>query len=409
MLSTYAARSHPEPATLSTPTPPPNPPPAPRVPSATGVPDRAARRAVTAVFLANGMAVSSFIARIPDVQTSLGLGEAVLGLVLPGVSIGVITGLTISGRVIPRSGSRRLLLTGATITAVLLPLAGLAPAAWLLAATLVVLGAGSSMMDVGMNAQGVGIERGFGRSIIVGMHAAWSVGTLIGALGGTLATATATSVPVHLSLVAVAFGALTAVAARWLRVADHAEPGAPARFAIARGPLLPLALVAFAAALGEGAAANWSGIHLRDTVEVSAGRVGWGYVAYTAAMVSVRLVGDRLTARFGRRRVVTGGGLLAACGFGLVAGVPVLPLALLGFAMVGLGLGSTVPLAFAAGGRVARTPGEGVAAIASVAYLAFLVGPPVVGYLAEHVSLAAGFTLVAVVVAGLTARRLPVD
>jgi MFS family permease len=359
------------------------------------------------VFLANGMAVASFVSRIPDVQVALGLGEAGLGLVLTGISFGVLAGLTTAGRLIARTGSRRLIVVGAVVVALALPTTGLAPSGFALALALVVTGFGGAAMDVGMNAQGVGVERGYARSIMVGFHAAWSVGTLLGALGGLAATSTATSVPVHLTGVAAVIALLTAGSLRWLRIADRAAAGTPPRFAIPRGPLLPLAFVALAAALGESTAGQWSGVHLRDTVGVVGSPVTWGYVAYTAAMVTSRVVGDRLTRHLGVQRMVTGGGLLASVGFVLIATVPVLPAALLGFTLVGFGLGSTVPLVFGQAGRVARTPGEGVAAVASVGYLAFLVGPPMIGAIAGAVGLPVAFGLLAVVVVLLTRRALP--
>jgi MFS family permease len=369
--------------------------------------DRAARRAVTAVFLANGMAVASFVSRIPEVQATLGLGEATLGLVLTGISIGVLGGLTTAGRLIPRTGSRTPILLGSLVVVVALPTTGLAPSAPILATALFATGFGGAVMDVGMNAQGVGVERGYGRSIMIGLHAAWSVGTLLGALGGLVATSVAMSVPLHLATVATLIALLTGTSARWLRVADRAAAGTPPRFAIPRGPLLPLALVALAAALGESSAGNWSGVHLRDTVGVVGSPVTWGYVAYTAAMVTSRVVGDRLARRVGVRRMVTGGGSLAAAGFLLVATIPTLPAALVGFALVGLGLGSTVPLVFGQAGRVARTPGEGVAAVASVGYLAFLIGPPVIGVIAGSVGLSVAFGLLAAVIVLLTRRPIP--
>jgi MFS family permease len=361
------------------------------------------------VFLANGLAIASFVSRIPEVQLALGLREATLGLVLTGISFGVLTGLTTAGRLIGRTGSRPLILAGAAVVAAALPTTGLAPNGPTLALALVAAGFGGATMDVGMNAQGVGVERGYGRSIMVGLHAAWSVGTLCGALGGLLATTTATSVPRHLAIVAASIALLTGLSARWLRIADRTAAGTTPRFAIPRGPLLPLALVALASALGESSAGNWSGVHLRDTVGVVGSPVTWGYVAYTAAMVTARVVGDRLTRRVGVQRMVTGGGLVAGAGFVLVATVPVLPAALVGFALVGLGLGATVPLVFGRAGRVARNPGEGVAAVASVGYLAFLVGPPVVGAVAGSVGLSVAFGLLAAVIVALTRRPLPAE
>lgn len=361
------------------------------------------------MFLANGVAVASFVSRIPDVQVALGLGDAALGLVLTGISFGVLTGLTTAGRLIARTGSRTPILLGATVVVLALPTTGLAPSGLGLAVALFATGFGGSTMDVGMNAQGVGVERGYARSIIVGFHAAWSVGTLLGALGGLVATTTDTSVLRHLSIVAASIALLTGVSARWLRIADRAAVGTPPRFAVPRGPLLPLALVALAAALGESSAGNWSGVHLRDTVGVVGSPVTWGYVAYTAAMVTSRVVGDRLTRHLGVQGMVTGGGLLAGAGFLLVAAVPALPAALAGFAMVGFGLGSTVPLVFGRAGRVARNPGEGVAAVASVGYLAYLVGPPVIGAIAGSVGLPVAFGVLAVVIVLLTRRSLPAE
>jgi MFS family permease len=359
------------------------------------------------MFLANGTAVASFVSRIPQVQVDLGLGEATLGLVLTGVSLGVLTGLATAGRLVPLTGSRRIGLVGAVIAVVALPLAGLAGGALLLAAALLLLGIGASAMDVGMNAQGVGVERGYGRSIMIGFHAAWSAGTLLGALSGLIATMLAVSVVAHLTAVAVLIAVLSLAAARWLRIVDRAATGTRPRFALPRGPLLPFALIALASALGETTASNWSGIHLRDTVEVAASQVTWGYVAYTAAMVTVRTVGDRVVRRLGVQRVVTGGGLLAASGYVLLVVAPVLPAALLAFVLIGLGLGSTVPLAFARAGRVARTPGEGIAAVASVGYLAFLIGPPTIGWIAEVAHLSVAFALLAGILLVLMTRRLP--
>ncbi len=180
----------------------------------------------------------------------------------------------------------------------------------------------------------------------------------------------------------------------------HASPGPG-------GALFPLALVAFAAALGEGTAGEWSGIHLRETVGVDPARSGWGYVVYTGSTLVVRLVGDRLVHRLGAARVIIGGGWAAATGFLLVAGVPSLPAALTGFALVGIGLGVTVPLAFSAAGQVSDTPGRGVAAVASVGYVAFLVGPPIIGTVSDNAGLSVAFAGVGVLVFVLTTRRQP--
>ncbi|MFO7961450.1 MAG: MFS transporter [Nitriliruptoraceae bacterium] len=370
---------------------------------------RGARLGLTGLFLASGLTLASFLSRIPSVQNDLGLPAATLGLVLPALSVGVVTGLLLAGRVIGRTGSRRLMLAGVLTAAVALPLTGLAAGPLTLASALLLLGLGAASMDVGMNAQGIAVERSYGRSILIGMHAAWSVGTLIGALAGSFAIASGIPVWAHLAMVAVLVAALGVLALRRLTVDDRVTATTPARFALPRGPLFPLALVAFASILGESTAGYWAGIHLRDTVAVAPGRIGWAFVAHTAGMVGARLIGDRLVGRFGRHAVIRASGLLAGAGFLVVATVPVLLGGVVGFLLAGLGLGSLVPLAFASAGRVVTTPGEGVAAVLAVGYLAFLIGPPVIGALADTIGLSAGFLLVAVVIALLAARPLPVS
>jgi MFS family permease len=368
---------------------------------------RSARRGLTGLFLASGLTLASFLSRIPSVQEDLGLPAATLGLVLPALSVGVVTGLLLTGRVIGRTGSRRLMLAGVLTAMIALPLTGLAPGPRSLALSLMLLGLGAASMDVGMNAQGIGVERSYGRSILVGMHGAWSIGTLIGALVGSLAIASRTPVWAHLAVVAAVVATIGVTALRRLTVDDRVSTTTPARFALPRGPLLPLALIVFASILGESTAGYWAGIHLRDTVAVPSNRIGWAFVAHTAGMVAVRLIGDRLVGRLGRNAVIRGSGLVAGVGFLVVASAPVLLGSVVGFLLVGLGLGSLVPLAFASAGRVVPTPGEGVAAVLAVGYLAFLIGPPVIGVLADTIGLTAGFLLVAVVIAVLTTRPLP--
>ena len=372
-----------------------------------GAVPRAGRRAVTLAFLANGLAVASFLVRIPDVRDMLGLREATLGFVLAGLAVGVVLGLVVSGVVAARLGSRRLTFIGAVTSVALLPLTGLAPSAVVLVVLLLAIGLGGAMMDVGMNAQGVGVERAYGRSIMLGFHGAWSVGALLAASIGSVAMGAGVSVGVHLAAISVVLAVLVLVAAPNLTVEDRISAPTGPRFALPSGPLLPLAGIAFAAALGEATVSDWSGIHLADELRVEPGRVGWGFVASTAAMTVIRLTGDRVVRRVGAPRVVITGGALATAGYLTVALSDVLALTLLGFAAVGGGLGVTVPLVFAAAGSRADSPGAGVAAVATVGYFAFVIGPPVVGLVADLTGLRVSFTLVAVVIGAITLRRHP--
>jgi MFS family permease len=354
------------------------------------------------------LAVATWLSRIPDVRETLGLSASTLGLVLLGLSAGVLGALPLAGGLVPRFGSRRVLTVGAGLTVLALPAVGLTGGPWALATALLLLGAGTSTMDVAMNAQGAAVERGYARSIMVGFHGAWSVGALLGALGGSVAAATGLPVLPHFALAAVAVAVTTVSALPWLRVRARTGVAAGgARLAWPHGALVPLALVALASSLGESTASDWSGVHLRDVVGVPAGRAPWGFVAFTAAMVLARLSGDLLARRLGAAAVVRLGGTLAGLGFVLVALVPTLPAALVGFAMVGLGVAPIVPLVFSAAATQGRSAGEGIAAVATVGYGGFVAGPPIIGFVADRLDLRVSLLAVGVLVAAMTARRGP--
>ena len=368
---------------------------------------RAARRAVTLAFLANGLAIPSLLVRVPDVRDLLALREATLGLALSGLAVGVITGLVLAGVLARTQSSRRLTLGGATAMLLILPLAGLASHLILLILVALLLGTASATMDVGMNALGVGVEARYRRSLMLGFHGAWSVGALLAALAGSLAMGAGVPVALHLAIVSVVILAAVVAAAPALPVEDRTRVGEGPRFALPRGPLLPLALVALAAGLGESTGNDWSGIHLADELSVGPGRVGWGLVALTASMTVVRLTGDRVVRRVGPARVVTSGGALAAAGFLTVAVSDALPVTLGAFAAVGAGVGVSIPLVFAAAGAQADRPGQGVAAVATVGYAAFVLAPPTVGLIADLAGLRVAFALVALLIAVLTLRPHP--
>lgn len=374
------------------------------LPEPTAVPDRAARRAVGVVFAVNGLMLSTWFVRIPVIQSSLGMSDGRLGIVIGVMATAVILALPLAGGAIARFGSRSVILGGTLLAGIGLPLIPHAPGPLALTAFLAMLGIAGSVVDMGMNAQALGVERTYGRSIMVGFHAWWSIGSLTGAGLGALTLATGVSSPAHFAGVTVVVLVATAAALPWVRMQDRVAgggPDAPPRriLALPRGALLPIAIVGFGGALGEGIGNDWSGVFLRDAVGAPQEQLGYAYVALTVAMTAARLIGDRVADRLGRSNTVTAGAWLAAGGLGLVAAVPVLPAAIVGFLMVGLGVGASIPLCFAAGGRLASSPGEGIAAVATPTYAAFLLGPPVIGWLNDLTDIRWSMLLGAVVVA----------
>jgi len=348
----------------------------------------AARWAVAAMFLVNGALLANWVARIPAVQQRLGLSAGALGIALLGMAIGALAAFPVTGLLIAHYGSRRVTTGAALVYCAAVPLPGLAPSLPLLMVALIALGAGNGAMDVAMNAQGVAVEARYGRPIMSSFHGLWSVGGFAGALVGGLAAGAGIAPFPHLLGAAVVLVIAALVAARWLLpVAADADSGAPA-FARPTRALLGLGVVAFCSALGEGAMADWSAVYLHSSLATSAAFAAAGYAGFSLAMTVGRLSGDRLTHRFGPVVLVRVGGLLAAAGLGVALVVGRSVPAVAGFALVGAGLSLVAPLVYSRAGRTPGvSPAAALAAVATMGYTGFLLGPPIIGAVAQALSL----------------------
>ena len=364
------------------------PPPAPIL--------RRARRAVLAVFALNGFALGAWFVRIPAVQDRLGIGEGLLGAALLGAAVGALLSMTVTGALISRLGSRRVVGATALLLPVsLIPLA-LAPNVVTLALALVLVGAANGALDVSMNSHAVAVEDRYGRRIMSSFHAAFSFGALAGSvLGGAVAYLGVGVLPHFLVVFVLAtLAAVPAYRALLPSDADAAEGGAPA-FARPTRALFGLGVISFCVLLGEGAMSDWSAVYLDDSLRTGPGFAAAGYAAFSLAMALGRLFGDRLTERFGPTRLVRLCGAVAALGLGaaLAVGDPVF--ALVGFACAGAGFSVVFPLALsAAGGTEDVAPGPALAAVSTAAYTGFLVGPPTIGFVAELAGLGTALYLV---------------
>ena len=376
---------------------------------------RPARYAVAAIFFLNGLALANWIARIPDVKQQLALGDQMLGLVLLCSAVGALLAQPTVGWLIRHVGSRRMttLMAIAFCLSPILP--GLAANTLALMAALFVLGACSGGLDVAMNAQAALVEQGYARPIMSSFHGIWSIGGLGGAALGGLIASQRVPVGTHLLGVAVAATIAAALASRWL-LADAGHPGdAGPSFALPPRALLLLGVIAFGVLLCEGAIADWSAVYLREGLRSTPGVAATGYAVFSLLMAAGRLTGDWLVLRLGPATVLRAGGGLVALGIGLAIVGAAPPMAIVGFGFVGAGLACSFPLLLSAG---ARTPGvaasTAIAAIATAGYTGFLVGPPLIGSLAEAVSLRWALALLAlvgvlVVVFGGTVERRPVE
>lgn len=385
--------------------------------------DIATRRARTAVFVAfafNGLAFAAFIARTPSVRDALGLSTAQLGLLLLCLSGGAVAGLPTSGPLVARYGPARGVLigmlamsTGLTLLTVGLVTGSIVPAA----IGLVFCGLGSGIWDVSMNVEGAEVERRLGTSLMPRLHAAFSLGTVAGAGVGALTAALAVPLAVQLVVIVVlVLASALPVTGRFLArvepTADEPRPGGSPLAAWKEPRTLLIGLMVLGFAFTEGSANDWVAIAFVDgygTSEV-VGALGFGF--FVIAMTIGRLFGGTALERFGRVPTLRLTAAVALVGLLLVLLGGSTPVALAGALLWGIGASLGFPVGMSAAADDPAKAASRVSAVSSIAYTAFLAGPPLIGLLAEHTGiLRALFVVVGALALGLlcagAAKPLP--
>ncbi len=367
------------------------------------------RLAVSTTFFVNGAVLASWVPHIPAVKAAHRLDDAQLGGVLLAMAVGSVVALPMAGWVAARFGSRRTTLVAALGLCAALPLPVLSTGVPLLVGALVLLGASNATLDVAMNAQAVVVERGYGRPIMSSFHALFSAGGLAGAVLAGLAMAGGGSAGAHVLAAAAAGMVAIALVARWL-VPSPAEPDAGPRLAWPGVTLLGLGLMAFCGLVTEGAMGDWSAVFLHDVLATTPAQAAAGFAAFSLAMAAGRFGGDRLVERFGAVPVLRASGVGSAAGLtvALLAERPML--AVVGCGAVGLGIANVVPILFSAAGRTPGiAPAAALAGVATMGYLGFLAGPPVIGLVADAAGLRIGLAVVgllcAVIAGGASLAR----
>jgi MFS family permease len=360
-------------------------------------------RAIAAVFAVHGAVAGTLATRLPWIQDRLDLSPTVLGLALLCPSVGAFTAMPTASRVAHRIGERRTvrLLIAAWCAALTLP--ALAPAPGWLFAAMLLFGATAGMSDVVMNAHGVAVEREVRRPVMSGLHGLWCVGSLAAGGAGIAAAHARIDARLHLGLVAVVLLAAGLLAGRWL-LADRPTEGVPAprRFALPTRAVAAIGAVGFCGTFAEGASADWSAVYLTEVTDAGPGLAAAAFTIFVTCMAATRLAGDRIVRRFGPAAVTRYGGSLAVAGGILVVAARAPWAAIAGFALVGIGIATVVPLVFAAAAGIGATPGEGVAGVATITYLSGLTAPAVTGWTAGALSYRAAFAMITCVVAVMT-------
>ncbi len=418
--------------------------PAPRPPAAAATLDRRAlvgwRNAVFLVFAFNGIFLATWLARTPVIRDLLGASTATMGWIVFSLAVGSIVGLTISSHLIAVGGTRTGILAGMAATGAGLVTAGCG-AALLESKPVVVLGLfvfgfGTGLVDVSMNVEGAAAERALRRTIMPLFHACFSFGTMIGAGIGVLCEHLGVALVPQVLVLAVILVAVTGVAIRRLRndellALGESLPTSPAaesaEFAVAAAAGEPvtepapapaaaggwrqrlgiwrdrrtllIGLIVLGMAFAEGSANDWLALAIVDGHHVSNATGALVFGLFVTAMTVGRVLGGPVLDRFGRVAVLRATGALAAVGLVVVIFVPNPVVAAVGVVVWGLGASLGFPVGMSAAADDPKTAAARVSAVATIGYCAFLVGPPVIGLLGQHIGLLHALLVVLVLVA----------
>jgi len=363
------------------------------------------RRANAVYFFISGFGYASWTSRIPGIKESLQLNDAHFGTLLFMMPVGLILTLPFTGKLLDHYKSRTIMLIGAMMYNGVLAVIGFSRYTWVLGIILFFLGSSRNLMNMSINAQAIGVQALYKRSIISSFHAVWSLAGFAGAAFGYLMV-TLNIIPAwHLLGVSLALSAMTLY---YYKDALDQQPDHKHKRSIFQLPpkgMLVFSLICFTSMACENTMYDWSGIYIRQVLHGSKAVATIAFVVYMVAMTMGRILGDRMADRYGIQRVLAASGILISAGFGITVLSPWIPLTVVGYLLTGFGVSCVVPFVFSLAGKIPMSnPGAALASVSSLGYLGFLLVPPMIGYVAQASSLRFSFAIIAVM--GLFMIRL---
>jgi MFS family permease len=355
------------------------------------------RVALGALFFFMGICFASWAARIPDIQSKFQLSEGELGTLLLCLPIGSMVGLPIAGWSVHHYGSRIVILICSFAYALTLPLIGLAPNLWVIAAVLMLFGTLGNIMNISLNTQALGLEDQLGKSILASFHGIWSMAGFTGAGIGAGMIFLQFSPAAHYAVVALISVVMILFSQKYV-INDKREDAEPGGLVLKKPDqlLLRIGIISFLGMMAEGCMFDWSGVYFKKIVEAEPALVSVGYVCFMGAMASGRFVTDKATNRYGKLPILQVSGILIFAGLLLAVAIPNIYTAAFGFLLVGFGVASIVPVAYGIAGRSKLySPSVALALVSTLSFFGFLVGPPLIGFIAELFNLKVSFALIA--------------
>jgi len=364
--------------------------------------------AVASLFAALGFSYGTWTSRLPAIKASLGLSTSQVSVLLLCAALGSIFSFPVTAAALHKLGSRGASLLSGGLLAIALVALGWMPT-WVLACVVMGLyGVVASTMDVAMNAQGVEVERATAVPVMSRLHAAFSLGTMAGAFFASTITAVTTSVPLHFAVAALIVLAAVLLPRAGLIADARPIEGGTRSFALPRGAALLIGAMAFLGMIAEGSMVDWSTLYLKERAGASQQVAPLGIASLQGAMLVARWFGDRARVRWGARKLLFGGSLLAGASLAVALLTGGIVPALVAFGLFGIGVATVSPCVYAAG---AREGGVALAAVMTLGSLGFLVGPLAIGAVAQATNLSWGMAVVAAaaVALALLSRRVRWD
>ena len=354
------------------------------------------RIALGIFFFISGLRFASWACRIPNIQDMLHLNNAALGAVLLLLPIGSITGLPISGYLVTRFGSRTMLLVASFALPAPMIGIGLSTTPWMLAASLFFFGLTGNLLNISVNTQAVLMEKQYGRSIMASFHGLWSLGGFAGVALGTLMIGLSVSPLIHFIIISTAcLTGMVLIHRHTIKHEEHKKANKKT-FSKPDAYLIVLGIIAFSTMVCEGTMFDWSGVYFKKVIGVPHNLTTLGYTAFMFMMATGRFLGDKFISRVGPTTVLRASGIIIFTGLITAVIFPYIIPATIGFMLVGLGVSSVVPIAYAMAGKTHKmATGAAIASVSSIGFLGFLLGPPLIGFIAQAFSLRLSFTLIA--------------
>lgn len=360
------------------------------------------------IFLINGLGMSAWAPLVPFARDRLQLSGASLGALLLCLGVGSLAAMPVTGTLVAKFGCRRVMCFSTLLVLIMMPLLATADSHLVMAAALMLFGAGLGMLDVAMNYQAVQVEQAADKPMMSGFHGFFSLGGILGA--GTVSLLLSRSfTPLTATLVVMAVMLLLLLWRLPVLLNERLHQPDQPWLVIPRGWVAFLGLLCFILFLAEGAVLDWGALLLLQNPEMTPAYAGLGYAVFSVAMTLGRFSGDKIIQRFGRYPVMLTGALTAAAGMSLAVWLPWPEIALLAFLLVGFGLSNTVPMLFNAAGNQQDMPANlAISAMTTLGYAGILSGPALIGFISQWISLSGAFLVIALLLlaVAVSARKV---